>query len=44
MYDELVKALRICEVGEHCDLCPKWDDKQNGGKVLVYRSHYHPAR
>lgn len=31
MYDELVKALRICEDGEHCGLCPKWDDKQNGG-------------
>jgi hypothetical protein len=31
MYDETVKALRVCEEGQHCDLCPKWDDKQNGG-------------
>ena len=31
MYDELVRALRICEDGGHCDLCPKWRDKQNSG-------------
>lgn len=31
MYDELIKGLRVCEEGQHCDLCPKWSDKQSGG-------------
>lgn len=31
MYDELVKTLRVCEEGQHCDLCLKWHDKQSGG-------------
>lgn len=30
--DELVKSLRICADGEHCDQCAKWDIKQNGGR------------
>lgn len=32
MYDELVKDLRICAEGEHCDKCGKWEMKQNGGR------------
>lgn len=32
MYDELVKDLRICAEGEHCDKCGKWEVKQNGGR------------
>lgn len=31
MYDELVRSLRICAEGEHCDKCTKWEAKQNGG-------------
>lgn len=31
MYDELVRSLRICAEGEHCDKCGKWEAKQNGG-------------
>lgn len=34
MFEELVKALRICEDGTKCDLCPKWHDKQNGGLIV----------
>ena len=29
--DELVRSLRICAEGEHCDKCTKWEAKQNGG-------------
>ena len=32
MRDELVKDLRICAEGEHCDKCGKWEVKQNGGR------------
>ena len=32
MYGDLIKALRICADGEHCDRCPKWEIKQNGGR------------
>ena len=28
----LVKSLRICAEGEHCDKCGKWELKQNGGR------------
>lgn len=31
MYDELIRSLRICAEGEHCDKCAKWEAKQNGG-------------
>lgn len=34
MFEGLVKALRICEDGTKCDLCPKWHDKQNGGMIV----------
>ena len=30
MYEELLKSLRICADGEHCDQCTKWSIKQNG--------------
>lgn len=32
MYDELVKALRVCADGEHCIKCPKWELKLNAGR------------
>ena len=32
MCNELVKDLRICAEGEHCDKCGKWEVKQNGGR------------
>lgn len=31
-YEELVKSLRICAEGEHCDKCGKWEVKENGGR------------